>query len=40
MWKAPGIFANDDDAHGAADHVGAHRSVLLAMSPYIRKNCI
>jgi YVTN family beta-propeller protein len=40
VWKDSAIFAIEDDAQGGADHVDAHRSVLLAVSPYIRKNFV
>ncbi|MFF2499070.1 bifunctional YncE family protein/alkaline phosphatase family protein [Peribacillus sp. NPDC058075] len=33
-WKNTTIFVVEDDAQGGVDHVDAHRSVALAISPY------
>ncbi|WP_284036767.1 bifunctional YncE family protein/alkaline phosphatase family protein [Neobacillus sp. 114] len=33
-WKDTAIFVVEDDAQGGIDHVDAHRSVALAISPY------
>lgn len=33
-WKNTAIFVVEDDAQGGVDHVDAHRSVALAISPY------
>jgi YVTN family beta-propeller protein len=33
-WKDTAIFVVEDDAQGGVDHVDAHRSVALAISPY------
>jgi hypothetical protein len=40
IWKDSAMFVTEDDAQGGVDHVDAHRSVLLAMSPYIRKGVV
>jgi YVTN family beta-propeller protein len=40
IWKESAVFVTEDDAQDGVDHVDAHRSVLLAMSPYIRKGYI
>jgi hypothetical protein len=40
IWKDSAVFVTEDDAQGGADHIDAHRSVLLAMSPYIRRGII
>ncbi len=40
IWKDSAVFVTEDDAQAGVDHVDAHRSVLLAMSPYIRKGAI
>lgn len=37
IWKDSAIFVIEDDAQSGVDHVDAHRSVFLAMSPYIRR---
>jgi hypothetical protein len=36
FWKDMAIFVTEDDAQDGADHVDAHRSVLLVISPYAR----
>lgn len=35
-WKETAIFVVQDDAQNGADHVDAHRTVALAISPYSR----
>jgi YVTN family beta-propeller protein len=40
VWKESAVFVIEDDAQDGVDHIDAHRSVLLAMSPYIRKGYI
>ncbi len=40
IWRESAVFVIEDDAQGGVDHIDAHRSVLLAMSPYIRKGYI
>jgi len=34
------MFVVEDDAQGGVDHVDAHRSVMLAISPHIRKGLV
>jgi DNA-binding beta-propeller fold protein YncE len=34
FWKDLAIFVTEDDAQGGRDHVDAHRSVLMVISPY------
>src|SRR4029078_4685454 len=34
IWKESAIFVLEDDAQNGPDHVDAHRSVLLAISPF------
>jgi DNA-binding beta-propeller fold protein YncE len=34
FWKDMAIFVTEDDAQDGRDHVDAHRSVLMAISPY------
>jgi phospholipase C len=36
VWSSSAIFVLEDDAQNGPDHVDAHRSVLLAISPYSR----
>ncbi|MBC7527853.1 MAG: bifunctional YncE family protein/alkaline phosphatase family protein [Chthonomonadaceae bacterium] len=40
QWKHMAIFVTQDDAGGEPDHVDAQRSVLLAISPYIRRGFV
>ena len=37
FWKNMAIFVTEDDAQGGQDHVDAHRSLLLVISPYSRR---
>ena len=39
-WKEMAIFITEDDAQGGRDHVDAHRTVLLVVSPYAQKNYV
>jgi YVTN family beta-propeller protein len=36
-WKSTAIFVVEDDAQNGSDHVDAHRSAALAISPYIKQ---
>ncbi|HEY6292429.1 MAG TPA: bifunctional YncE family protein/alkaline phosphatase family protein [Terriglobia bacterium] len=36
-WKDTAIFVTEDDAQSGTDHVDAHRSALLVISPYSRR---
>ncbi len=36
-WKNTAIFVTEDDAQSGTDHVDAHRSLLLVISPYSRR---
>ena len=36
IWKDTAVFVTKDDPQSGVDHVDAHRSVLLVMSPYVR----
>ncbi len=40
IWADSAILVTEDDAQGGVDHVDAHRSVMLAISPYIRPGTI
>ncbi|MDX6460549.1 MAG: hypothetical protein QOE55_4246 [Acidobacteriaceae bacterium] len=40
VWKDSAVFAIEDDAQSGVDHVDAHRSVLLAIGPGIRRGYI
>ncbi len=37
-WKDMAIVVTEDDAQDGQDHVDAHRSVLMVISPYAKKN--
>ena len=39
-WKQMAIFVTEDDAQGGRDHIDSHRTVLMALGPYIRKNFV
>src|SRR5439155_10886162 len=36
-WKETAIFVIEDDAQNGADHVDAHRTIGLVISPYVRR---
>jgi DNA-binding beta-propeller fold protein YncE len=36
FWKETALFVIEDDAQNGSDHVDAHRTVALAISPYTR----
>ncbi|MCB9082022.1 MAG: bifunctional YncE family protein/alkaline phosphatase family protein [Lewinellaceae bacterium] len=38
IWKEAAIFVVEDDAQNGPDHVDAHRSPALVISPYTRRN--
>ncbi len=40
FWKQMAIFVVEDDAQNGSDHVDAHRTVALAISPYIRRHSV
>jgi hypothetical protein len=40
FWPSMAIFVVEDDAQGGVDHVDGHRTVALAISPYIRRGSI
>ncbi len=40
FWKDLAIFVVEDDAQNGSDHVDAHRTVALAISPYIRRGSV
>ncbi|MFZ4462873.1 MAG: hypothetical protein ACOYN5_03455 [Bacteroidales bacterium] len=39
-WKNMMIIITEDDAQGGVDHVDAHRSVLMVISPYAKRNYV
>ena len=40
FWKQMAIFVVEDDAQNGSDHVDAHRTVALAISPYIKRKAV
>ncbi len=40
FWKNTAIFVVEDDAQNGADHVDAHRTEALAISPYTKRNYV
>ncbi len=40
FWKEMAIFVVEDDAQNGSDHVDAHRTVALAISPYIKRHSV
>jgi YVTN family beta-propeller protein len=39
-WKNMLIVITEDDAQGGVDHIDAHRSILMCISPYIKKDYV
>ncbi len=37
FWKKMAIFVVEDDAQNGVDHVDGHRTIALAISPYVRR---
>jgi DNA-binding beta-propeller fold protein YncE len=40
IWKESAIFILEDDAQNGPDHVDAHRSILLSVSPFTRRGVV
>ncbi|NJO91925.1 MAG: hypothetical protein HC831_25365, partial [Chloroflexia bacterium] len=40
FWKHMLIVVTEDDSQNGVDHIDAHRSVLMVISPYVRKNYV
>ncbi|MDO8539348.1 MAG: alkaline phosphatase family protein [Opitutaceae bacterium] len=40
FWRKMAIFISEDDAQNGVDHVDGHRTVTLAISPYVRRGHI
>lgn len=40
FWRDMAIFVTEDDAQGGLDHVDAHRSFCLVISPYCKKGTV
>jgi sugar lactone lactonase YvrE len=39
-WKDSAVFVLEDDAQNGPDHMDAHRSVALVVSPYVRRRTV
>lgn len=39
-WKNMAIFVTEDDAQNGQDHIDAHRSLLMVISPYAKKDYV
>jgi len=39
-WPDTAVFITEDDPQGGVDHVDAHRTVLLAAGPWMKKNYV
>jgi YVTN family beta-propeller protein len=40
IWSQTAIFVVEDDAQNGPDHVDAHRSNVLVISPYVKRNSV
>lgn len=40
FWKEMAVFVTEDDAQSGRDHVDAHRSLCLAISPYAKRGYV
>ena len=40
FWKSMAIFVVEDDAQNGVDHIDGHRTVALAISPYIKRGSV
>ncbi len=40
IWPQTAIFVVEDDAQNGPDHVDAHRSNVLVISPYVKRNSV
>ncbi|MDQ2798135.1 MAG: beta-propeller fold lactonase family protein [Armatimonadota bacterium] len=40
FWRDTAIFVIEDDAQNGPDHVDAHRTVGLVISPYVKRNTV
>src|SRR5262249_35179498 len=40
FWREMAVFVVEDDAQNGSDHVGAHRTVALAISPFIKRRSV
>jgi len=39
-WKNMAVFITEDDPQGGVDHVDAHRSIMMVVSPYTKRDYV
>ncbi len=39
-WENMSIFVTEDDSQGGVDHIDSHRTVFMAIGPYIKQNYV
>ncbi len=39
-WREMAVLVTEDDAQGGVDHIDSHRTVLLALGPWVKKNYV
>jgi hypothetical protein len=39
-WPNMAVFVTEDDAQGGVDHIDSHRTIMLVVSPYAKKNYV
>ena len=39
-WKEMAIIVTEDDSQDGRDHIDAHRSILLVISPYAKRDYV
>ncbi len=39
-WESMTVFVTEDDAQGGVDHIDTHRTVFMAMGPYVKQNYV
>jgi DNA-binding beta-propeller fold protein YncE len=39
-WKSMTVFLTENDTEGSLDHIDAHRTVLLAAGPWVKRNYV
>jgi YVTN family beta-propeller protein len=39
-WREMAVFVTEDDAQGGRDHIDAHRTVLIGVGPYCKRNYV
>lgn len=39
-WESMAVLVTEDDAQGGVDHIDTHRTVFLALGPYVKQNYV